>query len=514
MNKGKGKEREYDEEYDKEYDKDEEYDEDEEYEENDEEDTTRVFLVSEVSCENVASSSLASSSSSASSSATSSSNIRCTNCKVYRSPDNFIGKSGNIVKRCLKCRDKDAKQKQRPDVMEKRRKRQNEKKYYKTHRAKKRTENEEEYLKKNAEAAKKWRDENKEHLAEWRTQNFNYRFKGIKQQAQKKCIIWNDDLTDTIGYEMMISECHYCGLLSDKTLNGIDRMDSTDSYEKGNCVSCCKNCNFIKGSLDPSTFVNRCKHISKRFGGKGEYNMDIWSDSYSVSINVYKKRAMKKGLEFTLTQDQFDHLVDSNCFYCGKVRTKNHRNGIDRKDNNVGYTLDNCVACCGQCNQMKCQLTDADYIECCKRTSEYCIANDIQFDSSIPTCLKRITRRVKQDVPKGKIAISKQQPNKEKPKREEIKECAPNKRVYTRGSNIPAHIKIDLPKYCYYVPESKEKGEGLCCGRGHPMHTKDWHTTRSRAVSIEEKVKQLQGYLNGEKYTPNKDVKVVKVMPV
>ena len=36
---------------------------------------------------------------------------QCTNCKVKREINNFIGKSGDFVKRCLKCREKDAKQK-------------------------------------------------------------------------------------------------------------------------------------------------------------------------------------------------------------------------------------------------------------------------------------------------------------------------------------------------------------------------------------------------------------------
>lgn len=49
------------------------------------------------------------------------------------------------------CREKDAKQKKRPEVIEKRNKRQNEKKYYIKHREKKREENEQAYLKHNAE---------------------------------------------------------------------------------------------------------------------------------------------------------------------------------------------------------------------------------------------------------------------------------------------------------------------------------------------------------------------------
>jgi deoxycytidylate deaminase len=41
------------------------------------------------------------------------------------------------------------------------------------------------------------------------------------------------------------------------------------------------------------------------------------------------------------------------CIYCGKQITTA---GIDRIDNNVGYTIDNCVACCRVCNWMKMQM--------------------------------------------------------------------------------------------------------------------------------------------------------------
>ena len=203
---------------------------------------------------------------------------KCTNCKVLREQEHFIGKSGGIVKRCIKCRNKDDKQKKRPDVIQKRNDRQNEKKYYIKYREKKREENEEEYLKHNAEVAKNWRNNNKEHLREWRTNNFVSRFGGIKQQAQNKGIFWNKDLTDEMCYKMMTTKCFYCGFLSSETLNGIDRMDAAGNYEASNCVSCCKNCNFMKGCLDIITFVQRCQHISKRFGGNGSINKEVWSN--------------------------------------------------------------------------------------------------------------------------------------------------------------------------------------------------------------------------------------------
>lgn len=67
---------------------------------------------------------------------------------------------------------------------------------------------------------------------------------------------------------------------------------------------------------------------------------------------------------------------------------------------------------------------------------------------------------------------------------------------------LPDNFNVEIPKNCYYVPKTKEKGDGFCCGRLHPKHNKDWTTTRSRKVSIQEKYKQLMCYLQGTEYTP------------
>lgn len=218
------------------------------------------------------------------------------------------------------------------------------------------------------------------------------RFGGIKQQAQKKGIIWNEDLTDEMCYKIMTSNCFYCDYISDKSLNGIDRMDSMEIYEKKNVVSCCKNCNFMKGSLDPETFIKRCQHISKHFDGNGFSNKEVWSDSKSVPYKEYLRRAMKKDLDFALTKDQFIQITTENCYYCNKENSENHKNGIDRKDNKISYIINNCVTCCGQCNYMKGRLTEDDFIETCKRVSNYNLQNDIEIPK-IDKCEEKITKR-------------------------------------------------------------------------------------------------------------------------
>jgi hypothetical protein len=101
--------------------------------------------------------------------------IKCSNCPRRCPAEAFVGRSGATVKRCQKCRDKDAKQKKRPDLVAKRNARQRERKYYTAHRAKKRTEDEAGYLAHNAAIMRAWVSRNKDHLSKWRTKNVAHR---------------------------------------------------------------------------------------------------------------------------------------------------------------------------------------------------------------------------------------------------------------------------------------------------------------------------------------------------
>lgn len=102
-------------------------------------------------------------------------------------------------------------------------------------------------------------------------------------------------------------------------------------------------------------------------GKTGEYDTNLmYAHHYK---NQYKRRAIRKNLEFTLTVDQFISIVTSDCYYCGKsyltdFRSVNKRkipmNSVDRFDSNKGYTLDNCVPCCKVCNTSK---MDTPYLE-------------------------------------------------------------------------------------------------------------------------------------------------------
>ena len=80
------------------------------------------------------------------------------------------------------------------------------------------------------------------------------------------------------------------------------------------------------------------------------------ADKKYAKTRCFRKRlhsiignAKSRNIEFNLTEDQVENLIERPCFYCGKEQS----NGIDRIDSTKPYTTDNCVSCCSICNRMK-----------------------------------------------------------------------------------------------------------------------------------------------------------------
>ncbi|BCS83122.1 hypothetical protein QLL95_gp1001 [Cotonvirus japonicus] len=85
-----------------------------------------------------------------------------------------------------------------------------------------------------------------------------------------------------------------------------------------------------------------------------------------ILFNEYIRSAKVRGFEMELTIEQFTALVESDCYYCGCPRGK-FLNGIDRKNNNEGYTIDNVVTSCQVCNYMKNTYNEATFILMCMK---------------------------------------------------------------------------------------------------------------------------------------------------
>ena len=184
-------------------------------------------------------------------------------CSCSRAPqplDQFLDKNGKEVATCLKCRLKQRKHDQKPERREYHNELQKEKKYYQDWREKQLEERPEEFRQHNNEVAKEWKKNNPEYVANWSRTHVNARLNAVKFASEKRGIEWQ--LSDDDAKEMMTSPCVYCGHLDlEVRVNGIDRLDSNVCYTIENCRPCCKDCNYMKGTYDPATFIERCKKI-------------------------------------------------------------------------------------------------------------------------------------------------------------------------------------------------------------------------------------------------------------
>lgn len=94
--------------------------------------------------------------------------------------------------------------------------------------------------------------------------------------------------------------------------------------------------------------------------------------SFNSLLAKYQYHATNRNFEWRLSEEQFRTLTSSNCHYCGIEPTQKAQhgirfngyyiyNGIDRLDNSLGYTEENCVSCCGLCNKIKRTLTYEEF---------------------------------------------------------------------------------------------------------------------------------------------------------
>jgi len=211
------------------------------------------------------------------------------------------------------------------------------------------------YLNKNAENAKQWRENNPEKVKnnnQNKINNINLQYGVYSRCAGDKNLDF--EISQEEFNKIVKEPCHYCNIIQERGFNGIDRLDSNAGYVMENCVSCCKTCNFMKCSLSADVFLKRIEHILTYNNKiKGRYFSEEFCDTDAASYNRYKTRANNKSLPFDLTKDEYDGIVTSQCYLCGRKSYEKHKNGIDRIDNNLGYIMSNVKPCCGSCNYIK-----------------------------------------------------------------------------------------------------------------------------------------------------------------
>jgi len=97
---------------------------------------------------------------------------------------------------------------------------------------------------------------------------------------------------------------------------------------------------------------------------------------------MYRRDAIRRGLSFSLSLEAFRALTSAQCHYCGNgpqsvlENSKGYNgayayNGIDRLDNDAGYTLENSVTCCKLCNRMKYTMSEEHFAAQCMKITRW-----------------------------------------------------------------------------------------------------------------------------------------------
>lgn len=166
------------------------------------------------------------------------------------------------------------------------------------------------------------------------------------------------------------------------------------------CKCDCGNTKIVVADNLSSGKSKSCGCLKKEFLSKRGNQFGLYLDRKEALLRVQyshlkRRHTINKMKGVIIDFDVFKGLSQSKCYYCGleyskiieyrlNESKKNKRlsdkilkiNGIDRKDNNIGYTKENSVACCKYCNFAKHTMNEHEFYEWIKRVYNNSIAKN------------------------------------------------------------------------------------------------------------------------------------------
>lgn len=165
--------------------------------------------------------------------------------------------------------------------------------------------------------------------------------------------------------------------------------DSKMAHWKCRCD--CGNDAIVKARALLMGGVKSCGCLSKEVHSKAlSKNKKTKTLEYGLSAKKavyyrYKAGANKRGHSFELSLEEFLAICELPCTYCGlppstatNLKGLNGQvvySGIDRVNNNLGYTKDNSVPCCSKCNFAKRSSSVEEFKAWVKRVYEHLYDN-------------------------------------------------------------------------------------------------------------------------------------------
>lgn len=163
------------------------------------------------------------------------------------------------------------------------------------------------------------------------------------------------------------------------------------------CVCLCGKTRIVRATELRTGKITHCG--CKNFVYKTHSNA-VYSEemaSYRSKATQYRASAKTRKIDFQISIDEAVEMLKKNCGYCGVEPNTIHNvrlnratkdkstsyaynnsekhsikyNGIDRINNKLGYTIENTITCCSQCNIAKAQFTQKEFKDWIKRVHDF-----------------------------------------------------------------------------------------------------------------------------------------------
>jgi len=172
--------------------------------------------------------------------------------------------------------------------------------------------------------------------------------------------------------------------------NGLDRIDNNLPHNIDNCQTACWECNRARRKLPLTDFISHIDLINQNTNRQMPDYISLYNSNVADLSRFYRIKGILYGIYKDLQID-FDlaaFIMSQECFYCKTInscKTKCHddkkdvilRNGLDRINQKLPHTLDNCVACCKICNFMKTKQSATQFRSWASRVYDYSIASKL-----------------------------------------------------------------------------------------------------------------------------------------
>lgn len=141
----------------------------------------------------------------------------------------------------------------------------------------------------------------------------------------------------------MIRTCKKCG--KEKELSDFVSSRKCKYGKTHECKSCATERRIGYAGSKSEYDRQRYERTKKAFEKLRKENPELYK------LRSYIGNDKKRGLSTTIDIDFCVDKMNKPCVYCGNIDSQ--CNGLDRIDNSIGHTKENCVTCCNLCNMTR-----------------------------------------------------------------------------------------------------------------------------------------------------------------